>query len=345
MTIRLLLECPPVVWILRWYKLVINVEEHNTEFQIAANFKHKPCGNTRVIFSGDLQCLRLEETIIKTKTKNWDNLIFKTCILHSLELSNTSFFQNKKLIDFQNLHPPFIRFQVESLHRVEHLGISNQKLFNSSPLCKSFFDYLQFWRQKNIPPPPHLSIHSGPQWPTNSEKNTSNSKQKQNNKNNKYYFPRPTSPSISPPMTARKRVSTAAAQNLTRTLMRTSVMVMVSMLGLRRVIMRRMGRGRVSKAAAKNQALTVFFTNGKSQRSSLISQSKWQIGEKSDDLTSGMSFAASQLSCSVSHLWNIFTLSIFVSLSLDKCLFVVCLPFDIFLYLSFHIFLSLFVYW
>ena len=166
MTIRLL-ECPPVVWILRWYKLVINVEEHNTEFQIAANFKHKPCGNTRVIFSGDLQCLRLEETIIKTKTKNWDNLIFKTCILHSLELSNTSFFQNKKLIDFQNLHPPFIRFQVESLHRVEHLGVSSQKLFNSSPLCKSFFDYLQFWWEKDIPGPP---LHpSRPQWRQGSE--------------------------------------------------------------------------------------------------------------------------------------------------------------------------------
>ena len=52
------------------------------------------------------------------------------------------------------------------------------------------------------------------------------------------------------------------------------MMVMVSMLRMRRVIMRRMGRGRVSKAAAKNQALTVFFTNGNSQRSSLISQSK-----------------------------------------------------------------------
>ena len=279
MTIRLLLECPPVVWILRWYKLVINVEEHNTEFQIAANFKHKPCGNTRVIFSGDLQCLCLEETIIKTKTKSWDNLIFKTCILHSFVSRSRVFIESSTW-----------GFQIKSYSIVLHFA----SLF--SIIC-------------------------------NFEK-----------------YPRPTSPSISPPMTARKRVSTAAAQNLTRTLMRTSVMVMVR-LKMRRVIMRRMGRGRVSKAAAKNQALTVFFTNGNSQRSSLISQSKWQIGEKSDDLTSGMSFAASQLSCSVSHLWNIFTLSIFVSLSLDKCLFVVCLPFVIFLYLSFHIFLSLFVYW
>jgi len=139
-------------------------------------------------------------------------------------------------------------------------------------------------------------------------------------------------------------------------MVRLSMWMMMMMVRMRRVMVierLRLGirRSRVSTAAAKNQALTVFTSqNGNSQRSSLISQSKWQIGEKSDDLTSGMSFAASQFSCSVSHLWNIFTLSIFVSLSLDNYLFVVCQSFDIFLCcsvvcLSVVIFLCLVVCW
>ena len=135
MTIRLL-ECPPVVWILRWYKLVINVEEHNTEFQIAANFKHKPCGNTRVILSGDLQCLRLEETIIKTKTKNWDNLIFKTCILHSFVSRSRVFIESSTW-----------GFQIKS--------------YSIVLLFASLFSIICNFDDRRISPP-HLSIHLAP---------------------------------------------------------------------------------------------------------------------------------------------------------------------------------------
>ena len=125
----------------------------------------------------------------------------------------------------------------------------------------------------------------------------------------------------------------------------TRMMMMVRM--RRRMVIERLklgiGRSRVFKAAAKNQALTVFTSqNGNSQRSSMISQSKWQIGEKSQYPTSGMSFAASQLSCSVSHLWNIITLSIFVSLSLDNCLFVLWYLSLLFSWLFVCCYLSLF---
>ena len=67
-----------------------------------------------------------------------------------------------------------------------------------------------------------------------------------------------TSPSISPPITARNLVSTAAAQNLTRTFFSTNV---------------------------DNETFLCNF--------------KGFLG-----FTSGMSFAACQLSCSESHLWN-----------------------------------------
>ena len=160
MTIRLLLECPPVVWILRWYKLVINVEEHNTEFQIAANFKHKPCGNTRVILSGDLQCLRLEETIIKTKTKNWDNLIFKTCILHSLESSNKSFFKTKNKLIFKTciLHSFVSRSRVFIESSTWEFQI---KSYSIVLLFASLFSIICNFDDRRISPP-HLSIHLAP---------------------------------------------------------------------------------------------------------------------------------------------------------------------------------------
>ena len=161
MTIRLL-ECPPVVWIHRWYKPVINVEEHNIGFQMAANFKHKPCGNTRVIFSGDLQCLCLEDTVIKTKrwkifkfskpnlhphslelsntsfiiTKSWNNLIFKTCILHSFVSRSRVFIESSTW-----------GFQIKS--------------YSIVLLFASLFSIICNFDDRKISPP-HLSIHLAP---------------------------------------------------------------------------------------------------------------------------------------------------------------------------------------
>jgi len=142
-----------------WMILPSYVEEQDTEFQILANFKHTPCGNTRMIFSGDLQCLCLEDTVIKTKrwkifkfskpnmhphslelslefikTKSWNNLIFKTCILHSF-ISRSRVFIESRTWKFQiKIYPKVLLFA----------SLSN--------------NFLLLWRETKVPCPTSPSI-------------------------------------------------------------------------------------------------------------------------------------------------------------------------------------------